>query len=154
MRLYSLKKRCVVLAALLTLAGAAQAQVDVQQAWIRATVPQQKTTGAFMQLTSASDARLVGASTPLAGSAEIHAMEMKGNMMRMHAVDGVDLPAGKSVNFASGGYHIMLLDLKRQLKAGDSVPLTLLLQDKDKKRSALTLNVPVKPLTYLAPPAP
>lgn len=153
MRLYSLKKRCVVLAALLTLAGAAQAQVDVQQAWIRATVPQQKTTGAFMQLTSASDARLVGASTPLAGSAEIHAMEMKGNMMRMHAVDGVDLPAGKSVNFASGGYHIMLLDLKRQLKAGDSVPLTLLLQDKDKKRSALTLNVPVKPLNYLAPPA-
>lgn len=154
MRLYSLKKRCVVLAALLTLAGAAQAQVDVQQAWIRATVPQQKTAGAFMQLTSASDARLVGASTPLAGSAEIHAMEMKGNLMRMHAVDGVDLPAGKSVNFASGGYHIMLLDLKRQLKAGDSVPLTLLLQDKDKKRSALTLNVPVKPLNYLAPPAP
>lgn len=153
MRLYTLKKRYVVLAALLTLAGAAQAQVDAQQAWIRATVPQQKTAGVFMQLTSASAARLVGVSTPLAGSAEIHTMEMKGNLMQMHAVDGVDLPAGKSVNFVSGGYHIMLLDLKRQLKAGDSVPLTLLLQDKDKKRSALTLNVPVKPLTYLAPPA-
>ena len=51
-------------------------------------------------------------------------MEMDGDMMKMQQVDGIDLPAGKGVNLASGGYHIMLIGLKRQLKAGEVVPLT------------------------------
>jgi len=145
-------KRLSMLAAatLLSTAAFAQAQVSVTDPWIRATVPAQKATGAFMQLKAARAARLVAASTPAAGRVEIHQMEMQGQTMRMHAVDGIDLPAGQPVNLASGGYHIMLLDLKRQVKEGEQVPLTLTVQGADGKRESVNLNVPVKPLTYSA----
>jgi copper(I)-binding protein len=131
--------------------GAALAQVTVSDPWIRATVPQQKSAGVFMQLRSASQARLVGVRTPLAGHAEIHQMEMQGQTMRMHAVAGVDLPAGQAVDLASGGYHVMLFDLKRQLKAGESVPLTLVVEGAGRKRADVDVAVPVKPIAYTPP---
>jgi copper(I)-binding protein len=144
-------KQISMLAAGLLLSGAALAQVTVGDPWIRATVPAQKTSGAFMQLTSKQDARLVGVRTPVAGNAEIHQMEMQGQSMKMHAVDGIALPAGKPVNLASGGYHIMLFDLTRQLKEGETVPLTLVVEDARHKRADVNVNVPVKPLDYSAP---
>lgn len=149
-------KRIALLAAagLLSTAASAQSQVqpsvNVVDPWIRATVPAQKATGAFMQLKAAKAARLLAASTPAAGRVEIHQMEMQGQTMRMHAVDGIDLPAGQAVNLASGGYHIMLLDLKRQLKEGEQVPMTLTVQGADGKRDSVNLTVPVKPLAYSA----
>ena len=146
-----MKKQFFALIALVTLAAGACAQVTVTQPWVRATVPTQKSTGAFMQLQSAKDARLVAVSTPVAGIAEIHKMEMDGQMMRMGPVDGIDLPAGKTVSLASGGYHIMLMDLKRQLKDGETVALTLVVQDKNKRRQNVELVVPVKPIAYANP---
>jgi copper(I)-binding protein len=149
-------KRIALLAAagLLSTAAFAQSQaqpsVNVVDPWIRATVPAQKATGAFMQLKAAKATRLLAASSPAAGRVEIHQMEMQGQTMRMHAVDGIDLPAGQAVNLASGGYHIMLLDLKRQLKEGEQVPMTLTLQGADGKRDSVNLTVPVKPLAYSA----
>ena len=147
-------KRLALLATagLLSTAAFAQSQVQVNDPWIRATVPAQKATGAFMQLKSAKGARLVAAASPAAGRVEIHKMEMQGQTMRMHAVDGIDLPAGQAVNLASGGYHIMLLDLKRQLKDGEQVPMTLTVQGADGKRDSVNLTVPVKPLAYSAQP--
>ncbi|RYF04594.1 MAG: copper chaperone PCu(A)C [Oxalobacteraceae bacterium] len=150
-------KRILVLAAAGVLSTAAFAQSQVQPSvnvvdpWIRATVPAQKATGAFMQLKAARATRLLAASSPAAGRVEIHQMEMQGQTMRMHAVDGIDLPAGQAVNLASGGYHIMLLDLKRQLKEGEQVPMTLTVQGADGKRDSVNLTVPVKPLAYSAP---
>ena len=149
-------KRIALLATagLLSTAALAQSQVqpsvNVVDPWIRATVPAQKATGAFMQLKAAKAARLLAASSPAAGRVEIHQMEMQGQTMRMHAVDGIDLPAGQAVNLASGGYHIMLLDLKRQLKEGEQVPMTLTVQGADGKRDSVNLTVPVKPLAYSA----
>ena len=149
-------KRITLLAAagLLSTVALAQSQVqpsvNVVDPWIRATVPAQKATGAFMQLKAAKAARLLAASSPAAGRVEIHQMEMQGQTMRMHAVDGIDLPAGQAVNLASGGYHIMLLDLKRQLKEGEQVPMTLTVQGADGKRDSVNLTVPVKPLAYSA----
>ncbi|WP_323144769.1 copper chaperone PCu(A)C [Massilia phyllosphaerae] len=145
-------KRIALLATagLLSTAALAQSQVQVSDPWIRATVPAQKATGAFMQLKAAKAARLLAASSPAAGRVEIHQMEMQGQTMRMHAVDGIDLPAGQAVNLASGGYHIMLLDLKRQLKEGEQVPMTLTVQGADGKRDSVNLTVPVKPLAYSA----
>ena len=131
----------------------ALAQVTVTEPWVRATVPHAKSAGAFMQLQSAANARLVGVSTPVAGRAEMHEMAMENNTMRMRAVDGIDLPAGKAVNLASGGYHLMFFDLKRQLKEGETVPVTLVVQDAAKKRSSVTVEAQVKPLTYVAPAA-
>jgi len=148
-------KRLLALAAagLLSTAALAQSRLQANDAWIRATVPAQKATGAFMQLKAAKAGRLVAAASPAAGRVEIHQMEMQGQTMRMHAVDGIDLPAGQAVNLVSGGYHIMLLDLKRQLKEGEQVPLTLTVQGADGKRDSVNLSVPVKALTHSAQPA-
>ena len=131
----------------------ALAQVTVSDPWVRATVPNQKASGAFMRVQSATAARLVGISTPAAGRAELHEMAMENNTMRMRQVDAIDLPAGKAVNLASGGYHVMLFDLKRQLKEGETVPVTLVVQDGAKKSSSVTVEARVQPMTYVAPAA-
>jgi copper(I)-binding protein len=140
--------RILVLAAASLLSTAALAQVSVTDPWVRATVPTQKVSGAFMQLRSAKAARLVEVKSPLAGRVEIHEMAMQGQTMRMRAVEGLDLPAGQPVNLASGGYHIMLFDLKQQLKDGEQVPLTLTVVGADGKRENVAVQAPVKPLTY------
>lgn len=140
----------LVLAAASLFSTSAFAQVTVGDPWIRATVPAQKTAGAFMQLRSPKATRLVEVQSPVAGRAEVHQMAMEGQTMRMQKVDGIDLPAGQSVNLSSGGYHVMLFDLKQQLKEGEQVPLTLTFVGADKKRENVTVQVPVKPLTYTA----
>ena len=141
------KIRTLALAAALSLSTAAFAQVTVKDPWVRGTVAQQKATGAFMLLESATDARIVSAASPVAGVVEIHEMRMEGDVMRMRAVDGLDLPAGRSVELKPGGYHVMLMDLKKPLSEGDMVPLTLTLETRDGKRSTLEVQAPVKALT-------
>lgn len=128
--------------------ASAQAQpVEVKDAWIRGTVGGQKVTGAFMNLTSRSPARLVAVSSPAAGVVEIHSMKMDGGVMRMFAVDGVDLPANRTVKLAPGGYHVMLMDLKRTLKTGERVPLRLTFELAGMKRETIELEVEVRPVT-------
>ena len=119
----------IAIAATLLVAGAAHAQVIVQDAWVRATVPQQKATGAFMRLTAAQDARLVSASSPVAGVTEVHEMKLVDNVMKMRPLPALDLPAGQAVELKPGGYHIMLIDLKTALKDGENVPITLHFDD-------------------------
>ena len=139
----------LTLAAATALACApALAQVEVKDAWIRATVPAAKSTGVFMQLKSQQDARLLEVRSSVAGVAEIHQMQMDGQMMKMHAVPALDLPAGQVVNLASGGYHVMLMDLRHQLKEGETVPLTLVVARKGKKNEQIAVDVVVKALTY------
>jgi copper(I)-binding protein len=124
----------------------ASAQVAVKEPWVRATVPAQKATGAFMQINAAKGARLVEARSPVAGLVEIHEMAMVDNVMKMRAIPGLDLPAGKSVDLKPGGYHVMLMDLKGQIKEGDSVPITLVMEGADKKRSTIEVKAPARPL--------
>ncbi len=139
-------KRYVLTLAGLALALAAQAQVSVKEPWVRATVSQQKATGAFMQIVSAKDAKLVQASSPVAGIVEIHEMTMAQDVMKMRAIPGLYLPAGKAVELKPGGYHVMLLDLKTQVKEGDVVPLNLVIEGRDGKRQTLELKVPARGL--------
>lgn len=117
--------------------------VQVSGAWVRATVPGQKGSGAFMKLTSKTATRLVGVSSPVAGVAEVHEMKMDGDVMKMRAVEALDLPAGKTVDFKSGGYHIMLMDLKQNLPPGSTVPLVLRFRDVKGAESRLDLSLPV-----------
>ncbi len=143
----------ITAAVLLLAALPAMAQVTVKDPWVRATVSQQKATGAFMQITSAQDAQLVAASSPVAGVVEVHEMTMEKDVMKMRAMKGLDLPAGKSVELKPGGYHVMLMDLKQQMKEGDTVPMTLVVEGKDKKRSSIEVKAAVKALTAQAKPA-
>ncbi len=136
-----------VLALLALTAPLALAQTTVSDAWVRGTVPQQKATGLFAQITSAKGGRLVAVSSPLAGVAEVHEMAMEGSTMRMRAVaGGLELPAGKTVQLKPGGYHVMLMDLKQPLKAGDVVPLTLVVEAADKTRETIALKAQVRAL--------
>lgn len=128
------------------LAMSAQAQVTVKDAWVRATVPQQQATGAFMQLQAAQDSKLVSASSPLTPHVEVHEMSMQGDVMKMRQVPNIALPAGKTVELKPGGYHVMLLDLKQQVKEGASVPLTLVIEGKDGKRESVEVKAPVRAL--------
>lgn len=133
---------------LLALASAAWSQttVKIDDPWVRGTVAAQKATGAFMRLTPSTNARLVAAQSSVAGVVEIHEMVMDGNVMRMRAVPGIDLPAGQPVDLKPGGYHVMLLDLKRALKDGEAVPVTLVVEGRDGKRETLEVQAPVRPL--------
>jgi copper(I)-binding protein len=137
-------KTLTMLAALL--AFAAQAQTTVKDAWVRGTVAGQKATGLFAQITSAGGGKLVAASSPVAGMVEIHEMAMDGSVMKMRAVPAVELPAGKPVDLKPGGYHVMLMDLKQDLKAGDAVPVTLVVEGAGGKRESIELKAPVKAL--------
>ena len=133
-------------AALLAIAGSAWAQTTVKEAWVRGTVAQQKASGAFMQITSVQGGKLIEVNSPVAGVAEIHEMAMQGDTMRMRALPALELPAGKAVELKPGGYHVMLMDLKQQLKAGETVPLTLVVEGKDGKRETLQVKAPVRAL--------
>jgi periplasmic copper chaperone A len=122
------------------------AQVAVGDPWVRATVPQQQASGAFMTLTAPQGARLVGASSPVAGVVEVHEMKREGDVMRMRAIDGLDLPAGRAVKLEPGGYHVMLMSLKQTLNAGETVPLTLIFESADRSRQTVEVKAPVRSL--------
>jgi len=135
-------------AAMMTISVAAQAQradVDVKAAWARPTVAGQMGTGAFMQLTSHDGARLLGASSDVAGVVEIHEMAMEGNVMRMRQIRMLDLPAGGTVELKPGGHHMMLMDLQRPLAAGEKIKVNLQLETRDKKLVTQPIEVEVRP---------
>jgi copper(I)-binding protein len=142
-----MKLRFIAALLLATASSASLAQVKVTDPWVRATVPQQKATGAFMSITAPKGARLVEARSPVAGVVEIHEMKMENDVMKMRAIAGLDLPAGKTVDLKPGGYHVMLMELRQQVKEGDSVPITLVVESADKKRQNVEVKAAVRALT-------
>ena len=115
---------------LLCLAMPAWAQVSVEQPWSRATPPGAKIGVGFMRLKNAGSAaaRVVGASSPVAGRVEMHVTTRDGDVMKMRQVESFDVPAGGAFELKPGGAHLMLMDLQRPLKQGEKVPLTLRLE--------------------------
>jgi len=131
------------------LVGPALAQaaaVQVADPWVRATVAQQQATGAFMRLSASQNARLVAASSPVAGLTEIHEMTVVNDVMRMRAIAGLDLPAAQAVELRPGGYHVMLMQLRQPLNAGERVAITLVFEDANRQRFTQTIEAPVLPL--------
>ncbi|HYH41548.1 MAG TPA: copper chaperone PCu(A)C [Burkholderiales bacterium] len=133
MKFNSLRARSVLatIAAALCLVSPLAACADsvkIANAWVRPPVPGQKNASAYIELTSDRDAALVAVGSPAAASAELHSMTMDGGVMRMRALPRLELPAGQTVKLAPGGNHIMLIDVTKPLKAGDTVPLVLSVQ--------------------------
>lgn len=132
----------------------ALAQVAVSDAWVRGTVEGQRATGAFMKLAPATDQKLVAAASPVAKIVEIHEMSMDGGVMKMRAIPKLDLPAGRATELKPGGYHVMLMALTRPLAEGETVPITLTLEDAAGKRQSIEVKASVRPLTAGANPTP
>ncbi|MBS3998302.1 MAG: copper chaperone PCu(A)C [Hydrogenophaga sp.] len=143
----------LIITALLSLTATAWAQaiVQVDGAWVRGTVASQKASGAFMKLTASAPVRLVAAQASVAGVVEIHQMEMDKDVMKMREVPAIELPAGRTVELKPGGLHVMLMDLKQPLKAGDMVALTLVFEDAAKQRFTQAVTAPVTALGAGAP---
>jgi copper(I)-binding protein len=142
-------KRAVFGLSLLGLAFQVSAQTRVDDAWVRATVPAQSASGAFMTVTADSDSKLLSVASPVAKDVQIHEMTMKNEVMSMGPVKSVDLPAGKAVNFDPNGYHIMLMGLTGQLKEGESVPLTLTVEDAKGEKQTIEVQAAVRSLTNM-----
>ena len=140
----TLRAFAVVAAAAFSVPAAYAQSVKVENAWARATVPGQKTGSVYVDLTSASSAALVAVGSPVAARAELHSMSMENGVMRMRALPKVDLPAGQTVKLAPGGLHVMLVDLKQPLKAGDKVPLTLSVQSSGTSLTTLKIDAEVR----------
>jgi periplasmic copper chaperone A len=121
------------LATLLALAPARADEVKagdlvISQAWTRATPNGAKIGGGYVTIENKGSApdRLIGGSADVAGKVEVHEMSMVGGVMKMRPVEnGLTIDPGKTVKLAPGGYHLMMMDLKSQLKQGDKVPVTL-----------------------------
>jgi periplasmic copper chaperone A len=100
----------------------------ISQAWSRATPNGAKTGGGYLTIENKGSApdRLIGCSSDLAGSVQVHEMTVINGVMKMRPLEnGLTIDPGKSVKLAPGGYHLMLMDLKRPLKQGDKLPLML-----------------------------
>lgn len=136
-------------AALLATCLPATAQVTVTEPWARATAAAQTNSAAFMTIRSATDATLVGAASPAAKVVELHGMKMDGGVMRMYAIEKLPLPAGKAVELAPAGYHVMLLGLVQPLKEGAEVPLTLTVADPAGATQKVEVKATVRPLTAM-----
>ena len=125
-------------------AAAAADPVKISHPWVRATVPGQSVAGAYMELTSNVPAALIAAESPVARKIEPHAMTLDAGVMKMRAVERIELPANETVILKPGGLHLMLVDIKRELKAGDRVPLKLIVQDRNGVRSAMQFDAEVR----------
>ena len=123
----------LALALLAAAPALAATPLEVSDGWIRA-MPAGIPSGGYFMLhnRSGKDVALTGASTPACGSLMLHKSEITGGMSSMHQVDEVDVPAGGSIAFAPGGYHLMCMQATSAIAPGAKVPVTLLFKDGSK----------------------
>jgi copper(I)-binding protein len=120
--------KLIAAVAFLSIATAAVAQtgqLEISNAWARATPAKAENGVAYLTIRSPTPDRLVSVSSPVAKKAELHTMSMEGMVMKMRPLAGLDIAAGQSVTLKPGGEHIMLLGLNGPLREGQSFPLTL-----------------------------
>ncbi|BCQ62118.1 hypothetical protein SAMN03159355_00282 [Pseudomonas sp. NFPP10] len=139
-------KAALLLVSLLGLGGTASAATQVDNAWVRATVAGQHASGAFMDLTASSDSKLVEVQSPVAKNVQIHQSSMHNDVMSMQQVDAVALPAGQKVSLDTHGYHVMLMELTGQIKAGDIVPLTLTVENAKGEKETIKVQAQARAL--------
>ena len=100
-------------------------QLEVSNAWARATPGKAENGAAYLTIQSPTADRLLSLSSPVAKKAELHTMSMEGMVMKMRPLADLDIPAGQSITLKPGGQHVMLLGLDAPLREGQSFPLTL-----------------------------
>lgn len=114
--------------------------VIVEEPFARAALQQQKNSAAFMQLSNpGNDVAIVNARSSVSEIVELHTHINDNGVMRMRKIPQIDLPQGQKVMLKPGGLHVMFIDLKRDLKVGDNIDVTLVFDDGSEK----ALQVPV-----------
>ena len=133
-----------------SVAVAADAGPEIDRAWARATPGTATVGAAYLRIRSTADDRLVSLASPVADKVELHNhVERDGTLLMVQMDNGLPVKAGETVELRSGGLHIMLIDLKSKLKAGDRFPLTLTFE----KAGPRAVSVQVEPLGARGPSA-
>jgi periplasmic copper chaperone A len=123
--------------------GTGSATITVEQPWARATPAGARTGAVYMTLENKSGTadRLTGASSSVADKLQIHEMKVENGVMQMNELaGGLPIPAGGSVVLKPGSYHVMMIGLKKPLKAGATFPLTLTFEN----AGNISLTVPIQ----------
>ncbi len=139
-----MRKTLLLFSLLMLSAVHAEERVIVQDAWVRAPGAGSQITAAYMTLRSGRTLTLAGASSPVAEFVEIHTMSMRDGVMEMRQIDGLKLPAGKPVTLKPGGLHLMLINLKKPLKAGEEIELVLDFKDGERLAGTQTVKAVVR----------
>ncbi len=123
------------------LMGCGTGKIEAHQAWVRAAMKGENSAVYFILHNHSSQPdELIGVACDCAQVVELHESVMEAGAMKMKPVTSIPLASGAEVNFQPGGLHVMLINLSRDLKAGDSIDLVL----KFKHTGALTIKVPVR----------
>ena len=116
--------------------------LEIEKPWARATPPGAAVGGGYFVIRNKGTAadRLVGVSSPASARVELHEMAMEKDIMRMHEVKGIAVPAKGSVELKPGGFHLMFIELKAPFKPGDMVPVTLRFEKAGEVKSELAVE--------------
>lgn len=119
--------RNLIFVLILFTAFSAQAQVQIEKPWARATAPGASVAGGYMLIRNqgAAGDRLVGASSPVSAKVELHVHLNDNGVMKMREVPGYDVPAKGVFELKPGGAHLMFTDIKRAFKEGEKLPVKL-----------------------------
>jgi copper(I)-binding protein len=102
------------------------------------------TSAVYLTLVNKSDApdALVAASCDAANTVELHETQMKGNVMRMVPIPRIGVPAKGRTELKPRGLHLMLIDLKRDLKPGDEIKIKLRFEKSGEKELTVKVRKP------------
>ena len=124
--------------------AAANDVVRISDVWVRATLPGQSVGAAYMRVRSKEDVTLIEVTSTVSRTAELHQMSMLGDLMRMREVKALKVSRDKETALEPGGTHVMLIDLKRPMKAGDALTLKLTFRRADGSTFVLPVSARVK----------
>ena len=132
-----------ILAAIIIACSKQSPEINITDQWVRKTADGQDVGAAYMTITSALDTSLIKVDSSASGSVEIHSMSMENGVMKMRMLEQLDLKANIPYKLSPGGFHLMLFDLKKPLKAGESVSFTLHFKNQAGKESLASFNSPI-----------
>ena len=129
---------------IVSIAAVFGADIEIERAYARASIPNMPNSAAFFVIKNNSDKdiAITSANSDVAEKNELHTHIKENKMMKMMKIEKLVVPAKSSLELKSGGDHVMLMGLKKELKAGDEINLELSFSDGDKK----SIKVPVKDL--------
>ncbi|MBT5413747.1 MAG: copper chaperone PCu(A)C [Rhodospirillaceae bacterium] len=118
--------------------------IQVLEAWAKASLAGTTNGAAYVTLSNrgAEDDRIVGAESPVAATAELHAHVTVDGVMKMRPLVAVDLPEDATAKMAPGGLHVMLIGLTEPLTEGATFPLTLILEHAGPVHAEVTVLAP------------
>jgi copper(I)-binding protein len=134
---------CLLIALAIPGAAAAQTgQIEVKDAWARATPGKAENGAAYLTIETPMPDKIVAVSSPAAKKTSLHTMTMDGGVMKMRPLDGLEVPANQPVTLKPGSVHIMLQGLNEPLQVGKSFPLTLTFEKAGQRQVEVAVEKP------------